>query len=106
MTPEPLHLANKQLYIEHLADRLHAMELGEMPTHPIAYRLCARRLKQALAGFPVPRLALGLADMPDTVTHALADRHFDSHGSFPGPYGDAAKELAAELMVRLQRLPD
>ena len=94
-------LANKRLYIEHLANRLAAMESAAMPMQPLAYRLCARRLQQAMAGYPEGRLGKSLAAALPVVADALANRHFATHGSFAG--GAAACRSAERLLRKLGR---
>jgi len=102
MHSQPSPLSNKQLYIEHLAQRLQAMESGMLPSHPMAYRLCARRLRQAMAEFPESRLAALLAETYPVVAQGLEDRHFEAHGAFAGASGMRARKLAAQLVARLK----
>ena len=94
-------LAGKRLFIEHLAQRLDAMERGAVAVQPLAYRLYARRLQEAMAGYPEARLAKALAPQHAPVAEALANRHFATHGNFPG--GSAASRSAERLLNRLRR---
>lgn len=100
-TPTDPRLEGKQLYIEHLAQRLQAMEAGDVPVAPIAYRLYARRLRAAAAGCPEQRLAQRLAQAYPAVAEVLAVRHFDEHGVLPGAAGGAARAAAEVLMRRV-----
>ena len=56
-------LRSKRLFIEDLAKRLEAMERSETRINPVAYRLYARRLREATAGYPeaLLRAQLGAA---------------------------------------------
>jgi hypothetical protein len=94
-------LASKRLYIAHLAQRLDAMERGYAAVQPLAYRLYARRLQEAMAGYPEGRLAKALSASHPAVADALANRHFATHGSFVG--GSAANRSAQRLLQRLRR---
>lgn len=94
----------KHLFIQHLAERLEQMECAAVPMQPIAYRLYARRLREALAGYPAGRLSGQLARRYAVVSEALASRHFESHGFLPG--GNAAHARAiGELTLARMRLP-
>lgn len=101
-TPTDPRLEGKQLYIEHLAQRLQAMEAGDVPIAPIAYRLYARRLRAAAAGCPEQRLTRRLAQSHPAVAEMLAVRHFDEHGVLPGAAGSAARPVADALLRRLR----
>ncbi len=94
----------KQLFIQHLAERLEQMECAAVPMHPIAYRLYARRLREALAQHPGGRAGGALAQRYTAVSEVLASRHFDQHGFLPG--GDAVHARAiAELALIRMKLP-
>jgi hypothetical protein len=103
--PEPLDpaLETRRLYIEHLAERLEQMERGIAPMKAIAYRLFARRLREAMAGFPEAQLVARLSRNRTVVTDALAIRFFDVHGRLPAPDGEAAQGAADRLFVRMRR---
>ena len=94
----------KQLFIQHLAERLEQMETAAVPMQPIAYRLYARRLREALAGHPSGRAGTPLAQRYTAVSEALASRHFDSHGWLPGSDAVHARAIAELAMIRM-RLP-
>ncbi len=98
-------LAAKRLYIADLARRLNAMETATVPMHAVAYRLFARRLKTALAGHPTAGLSTALRTAPPAVGQALAQRHFDDHGCFPGADGQRALRVAQTLWQRLGKAP-
>ena len=94
----------KQLFIQHLAERLEQMECAAVPMHPIAYRLYARRLREALVNHPGGRAGSALAQRYTAVAEVLAARHFEQHGFLPG--GDAFHARAiAELAIIRMRLP-
>jgi len=103
MTPLSTDLSKKDLFIQHLAQRLQAMESGSLALHPVAYRLFARRLRQAMAGYPEARLAVRLAEAYPAVAHAMADRFFDTHGRLPGPHARAALSATKTALRRAQR---
>lgn len=94
-------LEGKHLYIEHLAQGLEAMASGRQRLNPVAYRLFARRLREAMAGYPEAQLVAGLARRHAVVAETLADRHFDNHGRLPGPQGPALQRQAGEILARL-----
>lgn len=94
--------ATKLLFIEHLAQGLQAMELGKLQMNATAYRLYARRLREATAGFPEAKLAARLARSLPAVADALAMRFFDTHGILPGPEGEAVRRVAQEALLRLR----
>ena len=98
---DPLHC--KRLYITDLAQRLAALERGHQP-HPVAYRLFARRLLSALAGYPAALLLAQLGSRFPSVVHALSQRHFEAHGAFSGRAG-ARHGGAAVSQARLRVRP-
>ena len=103
--PDDPALQRKHLFIEHLAERLEQMEAGIAPMKAIAYRLYARRLREALAGYPPARLASGLARRYAAVAEAVAVRHFDTHGVLPGPRANQSRSLADAALQRMRRTP-
>jgi hypothetical protein len=102
-TPTDPRLEGRLLYIEHLAQRLQAMEAGEVPIAPIAYRLYARRLRTAVAGCSEQNLATRLAGARTAVAETLAVRHFDEHGMLPGAGASEARGTADALLRRLRK---
>ena len=92
----------KHLFIQHLAERLEQMECAAMPMQPIAYRLYARRLREALAGYPVARQRCPLAQRYTAVSEALAARHFESHGWLPGGNAVHARAIADLALIRMR----
>lgn len=94
-------LVSRRLYIAHLATSLERMESGLQPMHPVAYRLFARRLKAATAGYPEARLADHLGADHPAVEELLAQRHFDVHGRLPGAGAAQACRAAQALLRRL-----
>ncbi len=102
--PGPLDpaLESRRLYIEHLAKRLEQMEHGITPMRAIAYRLFARRLREALAGFPEAKLVAALSRQSSAVSDVLAARFFDVHGWLPSPDGEAVRSIADRLLGRVR----
>ena len=102
MRPSSDPLLSKRLYISDLAERLQAMEASTRPD-AVAYKLFARRMQSAMAGYPEPLLAAQLGAVYPAVRHALAQRHFDAHGGFDGEAGVQARTAARRLLRRLSR---
>ncbi len=98
-------IRNKRLFIADLAGRLEAMERHEDPMNPVAYRLYARRLREATAGYPDALLRAQLGAAHRAVLQVLEGRYFDEHGAFPGPQGPAARRAAHALLRRLRARP-
>jgi len=94
-------IRTKRLYIQDLAHRLEAMERHEAPMNAVAYRLYARRLREAMAGYPQPLLRVQLGGVHHTVLQVLDRRHFDDHGTFPGAEGAAAGKLTRAVLRRV-----
>jgi hypothetical protein len=99
----PPTLANKLLFLEHLAQRIEAMEHGHNVMHAVAYRLYTRRLREALAGVPERLLARRLSHRSSAVAEAAANRFFATHGRLPGIGSHAARDRADDLLQRLRR---
>jgi hypothetical protein len=94
-------LQSKHLFISHLAARLDAMERGALPLTAAAYRLYARRLREATAGYPEAQLGERLGRRHPVVAETSDNRYFDTHGHLPGAAGLAAREAAERLFERL-----
>jgi hypothetical protein len=92
--------SGQTLYVLDLAHRLQQMEHGPEPIDPVAYRLFAKRLRQALAGCPLARLPDDHTQ-PPALAEALANRYFTEHGQFEDRPKIAAS--AGRLLMRLQR---
>lgn len=92
-------LEARRLYIAHLAAQLDAMDSGAAPLRAVAYRLFARRLLAAMAGYPEAQLAAELGGLHGAVRHALEQRHFDVHGVMAGE-GAAFVHLVATALLR------
>ena len=97
----PDRLSNKRLYIAHLAERLESMESARQPMNPVAYRLFARRMKAAMAGYPEALLRAQLGRTHPSVLHVLEQRRFDVHGANAGEPGAQARLVALSLLCRL-----
>ncbi len=96
-------LETKHLFIAHLAERLQAMERGHAPLQPRAYRLCARRLREAMAGYPESQLTARLAGSHPAVAELLANRSFDSHGVLQGLHWQKVHRLARQALLRMRQ---
>jgi hypothetical protein len=92
----------KLLFIEHLAEGLRAMELGKVQMNATAYRLYARRLRDATAGLAEAKLAAKLSRVHPAVADALATRFFNTHGTLPGIQGEAIRDMADAILRRLR----
>ncbi len=89
------------LYLADLAERLASMESGRRPMNPLAYRLHARRLKSALAGYPEAQVNRELGRHHAVIAHVLEMRHFDEHGVLRGPGAEAAAAVALSFLSQL-----
>lgn len=102
MTPK---LSSQRLYIADLARRQSEMESGHSPMDALGYLVVAKRLREALAGFPEPTLYAGFADMRSSLQPVLEEvletRHFDRHGRLHGPLAAACRAEANALLARL-----
>jgi hypothetical protein len=87
------------LYVLDVAQKLHEMEMGRLPLDPVAYKLYARRLKQALAGCTARDLPRNVSQAP-ALREAMADRYFVEHGHFTGER--AAADIAWQVIDRVQ----
>jgi hypothetical protein len=96
-------LASRRLYIEHLARAIEAKESGRITLCPTAYRLCAKRLRTATAGFPQAELARTLGSVHPAVLDALEDRYFETTGRLPGPGAEQVKQAADRVLASLRR---
>jgi hypothetical protein len=94
-------LDNRRLYIADLAQRQADMEWGREPMNALAYRVIAKRLREATAGFADARLDGRFGPCNPQIREVLENRHFDSHGVFRGPNGRCCRTEAAELLVSL-----
>lgn len=95
-------LHSRRLYIEHLAQAIQAKESGRITLCPTAYRLCAKRLKKATAGFPETGLSQTLGISHSAVADVLEDRYFETTGRLPGPGSRAVKATADQFLARLR----
>jgi len=96
----PLPASSGQiLYVLDVAQKLHEMENGRLRLDPVAYKLFARRLKQALAGCS-PRDLPGNVSQAPALREALADRYFVEHGHFM--HQQAAADLSWQVIDRVQ----
>ena len=100
-----VRLSSKRLYIADLAMRLEAMESGKTRISAAAYRLYARRMKAAMAGYPAGLLAAQLGRTHPSVLHAIEQQQFESSGTLTGYRGRQAAVAATRLLRTLQR-PD
>jgi hypothetical protein len=98
-----VRLSSKRLYIADLAARLEGMEDGRIPMNALAYRLYARRMKAAMAGYPPGLLAAQLGRGYPSVLHAIEQRQFELDGFMSGHRGRKAFVLARALLRHLDR---
>jgi hypothetical protein len=101
-TPVDRALENKHLFIVHLAERLESMEIGTTPLKAVAYRVYAKRLHEAMAGFPEGPLSAKLAGLFPSIGETLAVRHFGQHGEMPGDEGRHARVVTDHLLLRMR----
>lgn len=100
-------LSDRRLFIADMAMRLNGMETAEEPMHPLMYRVLAKRLRQALAGFTDHALAGRFGPLDAQVALSLEDRYFDDHGQLQSWQAADISRQARELFRRLgvQTLP-
>jgi hypothetical protein len=96
-----VRLSSKRLYIADLAERLEAMESGRVPMHALAYRLYARRMLTAMAGYPAGLLAAQLGRRFPSVLHAIEQRQFELDGFMSGQRGRRAYVMTRALLRHL-----
>jgi hypothetical protein len=89
---------SKQLFIQHLAGELQAMEVGRVPMDALRYRVHAKMLRRALAGVATPALMARQGGAHPQVVHALANRFFEDTGHLPQP--DASAHKVRSLVER------
>jgi hypothetical protein len=100
LSPMRARLANRRLYIADMAGRLAAMESRVAPLEALTYRVLAKRLREAAAGFPDVLLS-GFGACDPIVGETLENRFFDAHGVLCGDDAALARRRAAELFVAL-----
>jgi hypothetical protein len=89
---------SKQLFIEHLAGELQAMEVGRVPMNALRYRVHAKMLRKALIGASTPSLLERQGGAHPQVVHALSNRFFEDTGHLLQPNATAHK--ARSLLER------
>ena len=94
-----VRLTSKRLYIADLAERLEAMESGKIAMSAVAYRLFARRMKTAIAGYPAGLLAAQLGRSHPAVMQAIEERQFEAEGMLTGR-GSGRALVAAQSLLR------
>jgi hypothetical protein len=97
-----VRLSGKRLYIADLAGRLEAMETGATPVNALAYRLYARRMATAMAGYPPGLLAAQLGRSHPAVLDAIQSRQFEADGALGGPRGKSARVAMTALLRHLK----
>ncbi|MGZ8259954.1 MAG: hypothetical protein ACXWUL_05315 [Caldimonas sp.] len=95
-------LASKRLYIADLAARLEAMESGKTTLSPTAYRLYARRMKTAIAAYPVGLLSSQLGGSHPSVLQAIEQQHFEAEGMLSGRGSGRVLVEASTLLRRVR----
>ncbi len=96
-----VYLSSKRLYIADLAARIEAMESGHAAMNALAYRLYARRMRAAMAGYPPGLLAAQLGRGHPSVLHAIEQRQFEIDGFVSGHHGRKAFVVARALLRHL-----
>lgn len=94
-------LSDKRLFIADLAQRLSTMESARAAMHPLLYRVLAKRLRQAVAGFAPTALLGQFGPLNGQVAEVLEDRHFDCHGHLGRPCAMQVRRTATALYGRL-----
>ena len=89
---------SKQLFIEHLAGELQAMEVGRVPMNALRYRVHAKMLRKALQGSATPALLERQGGAHPQVVHELSNRFFEETGHLLQPNATAHK--ARSLLER------
>lgn len=100
-------LHSKQLFIEHIAARLEAMETGRTRLKAMAYRVHVRMLREALMAYPRSRLEKLLGSSHMALREALFDRLFESTGCLreaPSAAAALAIKQAADHVIARFRL--
>ena len=82
---------SKQLFIEHLAGELQAMEVGRVPMNALRYRVHAKMLRKALLDASTPSLLERQGGAHPQVVHALSNRFFEETGHLLQPNATAHK---------------
>jgi hypothetical protein len=100
--PIPLR-DSKLLFIAHLSERLAAYESHARTIDARAYRLWARRLREATAGAGDAWLARTVGRHHPQALEAAQMRYFDTHGRLgPGAAARAAHHHTDRLLARLR----
>lgn len=90
--------SSRLLYLRHLAERLRAFESGAVAVDAKAFRLFARRLREATLGRAEPELLREAGRHPE-ILDVLGARYFETHGRF-GPSAEArALQRSAEALI-------
>lgn len=103
-------LQSKQLFVEHIAARLDAMESGHTIFKAIAYRAHARMLREALKAFPRGRLDALLGAPHSALSQAVYNRCFERDGYLrEAPTTSCARAIRLKcdrLLARLRQSRD
>ena len=97
----------KQLFIEHLASELQAMEMGRVPMNALRYRVHARMLRKALAGASTPALLDRRGGAHPQVVHVLSNRFFEDTGHLlqPNAITHKARVLLERTLAACRQAP-
>jgi hypothetical protein len=98
---------SRQLFIEHLAGELQAMEVGRVPMNALRYRVHAKALRKALLDCPAPSLQERQGGAHPQVVHALANRFFEDTGHLLQPNATAhkARSLLERTLAQCRQAP-
>ena len=94
----PANLVAKHRFIEQVAEHLARLESVMSARCALNFRVHARMLCDALAGYPESLLQQSLARRFPSVAEALQNRAFDTHGFFPE--ARYAKRVADDCLAR------
>ena len=94
-------LDSRHLHIAHLARRLTDMGHARVVVDPVGYRLMARRIRQAMAGFGDASLFGTCGAGSQQVGELLEKRRFDELGVLREFRGSACRAQAAALFAAL-----
>ena len=94
-------LGNRHLHIAHLARRLTDMGHARVVVDPVGYRMMARRIRQAMAGFGDASLFGTCGAGSQQVDELLEKRRFDELGVLRALRGSACRAQADALFAAL-----
>lgn len=96
---------SKQLFIDHLAAELQAMETGRVPMNALRYRVHAKMLGKALADASAPMRTMPTGGVHPQVVHMLSNRFFEDTGHLlqPGAAAHKARSVLERTLAQCRR---